>query len=73
MVGKKFQTQVIARLERIENYLQGRFNWDNIPSPNKKKSIKEKLRERSTSDNASNISQKPEKRYNYVVDMSEKP
>ena len=52
-----------------------RFNWDNIPSPGKK-SLKKKLGEKNTSDgDNSNISQiqSNKGKYNYTVDMTEKP
>ena len=72
-VGKKLAMLTNQRLDRIERYLQDRFNWDNIPSP-KKTNLKDKILKQRISDEAkSNASSQQALKYQYVVNMTEKP
>ena len=72
-VGRKLAMLTNQRLERIEKYLQDRFNWDNVPSP-KKAGLKDKIQKQKNTDEVrSNASSQKVLKYQYVVDMSEKP
>lgn len=54
------------KIEKIENYLQGRFNWLNLPRDT---TVSPKMQLRSKS--MAQTKHRPN--YNYVVDLTEKP
>lgn len=61
--------ELASRLEKLENYLDIRFNWQNLPREKKEMSPIAGKRSRSLSKAMRKVSPK----YNYVVDMTERP
>ena len=58
----------LGRLEKLETYMQDRFNWLNAPASPKKNDDKKKFSESKEKEE-----EKKKERFGYVVDMSEKP
>ena len=64
----KQQAHVLAqRIEKIENYLQDRFNWLNIKKEKEESPLRKKIQEKKISKFIAETKKEP--RYKYVVDM----
>lgn len=73
---------IMIRLEKLEKYMQERFNWLNIkktPAPRQSKNIPMKIKQREIEaqlileKQLPNLMTKKEQRYKYKVDMTERP